>query len=108
LALRILFDYMARHSRFPQSARQIEDGIRADRFYTQYASNVLKQKKHTKGIPRSYVRVYIQRLRFAIEKAFNEAGLLFDSRALLLSEETVANEVGYRLKAVFESIHIEI
>src|ERR1035441_9704188 len=38
LALRILFDYLARHSRFPQSASQIAAGVRADRFSAQHAA----------------------------------------------------------------------
>jgi hypothetical protein len=105
LALRILFDYLARHSRLPQSAAQIEAGIRADRFYTQHTATVMRNEKFTRNIPRSYVRVYIERLRLALEIAFQEAGLPMSSSAVLLSQETVMNEVGYRLKASFEWVH---
>jgi hypothetical protein len=107
LALRILFDYMARHSRFPQSASQIEAGVRADRFSARHASAVMERGKPTRSIPRSCVKVYIERLRSALEIAFREAGLLMDPHAVLLSQETVMNEVGYRLKASFEWLHID-
>jgi hypothetical protein len=106
LALRLLFDYLARHSWLPQSAAQIEAGIRADRFYSQHARTAMGKEKFTRSIPRSCVRVYIERLRSALENAFREAGLLTDAHYVLLSQETVMNEVGYRLKANFEWIHI--
>jgi hypothetical protein len=107
LALRILFDYLARHSRLPQSAAQIEAGIRADRFYSQHTATVMGKDKFTRRIPRSCVRVYIERLRSAIGNAFMEAGLLMDAHAVVVAEETVMNEVGYRLKAKFEWTHTE-
>jgi hypothetical protein len=108
LALRLLFDYLARLSHLPQSATQIEAGIRAERFYTQHASAVMGNGKFTRSIPRSYVRVYIERLSSALENVLGEAGLLTDPRAVLLSERTVMNEVGYRLKASFEWVHIDV
>jgi hypothetical protein len=108
LALRLLFDYLARHSRLPQSAAQIEAGIRADRFYSQHTTTVMGKEKFTRSIPRSYVRVYTERLRSAIENAFNEAGLQMDVHGVLLSQETVMNEIGYRLKASFEWTHIDV
>jgi hypothetical protein len=104
-ALRILFDYLARHSRLPQSAAQIEAGIRADGFYSQQAATVMRNERITRGISRSYVRVYIERLRLALEKTFAEAGLLIDPGDVVRSEETVMNEVGYRLKASLEWVH---
>jgi fructose-1,6-bisphosphatase len=107
LGLRILFDYLARHSRLPQSAAQIEAGIRADNFYAQHGAAVLGHRRYSCNIPRSYVRVYAERLREAIEKVFREAGLSMDPHTVLLSEETVMNEVGYRIKASFEWMHID-
>jgi hypothetical protein len=106
LSLRILFDYLARHSGLPQSAAQIESGIRADRFYTQHATTVMGKDKFTRSIPRSCVRVYIERLRSALENVFLEAGLLVDAHAVVVAEETVMNEVGYRLRATFDWVHI--
>jgi hypothetical protein len=107
LALRLLFDYLARHSRLPQSAAQIEAGIRADRFYTQHTTIVMGKEKFTRSIPRSCVRVYIERLRSALEDVFSEAGLLIDVHAVVVAEETVTNEVGYRLKANYEWVHVD-
>jgi hypothetical protein len=108
LALRILFDYLARHSHLPQSATQIEAGIRADRFYTQHVANVMAHGLFTRSISRSYIRVYIERLQVALQNAFREAGLLMDAHAVLLTQETVMNEVGYRLKASFEWVHVDV
>jgi hypothetical protein len=108
LALRILFDYLAHHSHLPQSATQIEAGIRASRFYAEHASNVMGHTTFTRSIPRSYVRVYIERLRTALEMAFQEAGLSVDPQTVLLKQETVMNEVGHRLRANFEWVHIII
>ena len=41
---------------------------------------------------------YVKRLREALTFAFREAGLNFDARRVVVSEPTVSNEVGYRLK----------
>jgi hypothetical protein len=62
--------------------------------------------KFTRSIPRSCVRVYIERLRSALENVFLEAGLLVDAHAVVVAEETVMNEVGYRLRATFDWVHI--
>ena len=108
LALRLLFDYLARHSHLPQSASQIEAGIRADHFYMQHGATVMGTDKFTRSIPRSYVRVYVERLRLALENSFREAGGLMDAGAVILSQVTVMNEVGYRLKASIEWRHIDV
>jgi hypothetical protein len=105
LPLRVLFDYLARHSRFPQSAAQIEAGVRSDPFSMQLASNVMQFDRTFRTIPRSYVRVYIQRMRAAMDTAFSGAQLAIDSASVLLSERTVMNEVGYRLKAPVDFLH---
>lgn len=107
LALRLLFDYLARHPHFPQSAAQIEAGIRADSFYSQHTATVMGKDKFTRSIPRSYVRVYIERLRSALKDVFLESCLLIDARAVVVAEETVMNDVGYRLKANFEWVHVD-
>jgi hypothetical protein len=108
LALRILFDYLARHSRFPQSASQIEAGVRADCFSAQHAAAVMGRSKLTRSIPRSCVRVYIKRLRSALDSVFLEASLVMDAHTVLLSRETVMNEVGHRLMAEFEWMHLNV
>jgi hypothetical protein len=90
LALRILFDYLARHSRFAQSARQIEFGIRADDFYKDHAKNANGRSPLTRRITRSAIRVYIERLRKALRFAFQEAGVNIDpSRVLIVLMVTV-------------------
>lgn len=66
LALRILFDYLARRSRVSQSAGQIELGIRADDFYRRHAANGTGRRAITRGMARSFVRQYARRLRQAL------------------------------------------
>jgi hypothetical protein len=55
-------------------------------------------------ISRSAVREYIKRLRLALELTFKEAALNIDYYEIV-SEQTVMNEVGYRLKATAEWRH---
>lgn len=106
LSLRILFDYLARHSRLPQSAAQIEAGIRADPFSMQHAANAMRCGQLTRKLPRSYVRVYIERMRVALERAFSRAKLPLDTGHVLFSERTVMNEAGYQLRATFSWTHL--
>jgi hypothetical protein len=84
--LSMLFDFLARHNRLAQTARQIERGA---------------------GIPRRYVRIYMERIRAAIAKALREAGLDIQLDAVLASEDTATNETGYRLRGTFEWLHIK-
>lgn len=105
LALRILFDYLTRRSRFPQSASQIEAGIRSDPFYTRHAANASGSSRFIRTIPRSFVRVYIARLRAAITIALREASLPMKPDAVLASHETVMNEIGYHLSATVVWLH---
>jgi hypothetical protein len=108
LAQRILFDYLARHSRLAQSARQIELGIRADDFYTYHAENAGGHAALTRRIPRSAIKVHIRRLRDALSWVFREAGMGIDSGKVLTVQETVGNEVGYRLKASCHWMHFAL
>jgi hypothetical protein len=108
LALRMLFDYLARHSRLPQSARQIELGIRADDFYKRHAANATGRTVLARGIPRSFVRVYVKRLHQTFSLAFQEAGTRIDPGRVLISQKTVGNEVGYQLKASCDWVHLDL
>ena len=108
LALRILFDYLARHSRVPQSAGQIQLGIRADDFYRRHAANGTGRRAVTRGMTRSAMRVYADRLQEALHMAFREASLRVDPSTVLIELRTVGNEVGYRLKAHCEWVHLDL
>jgi hypothetical protein len=108
LALRLLFDYLARHSHLSQSATQIEAGIRADRFYAEHAANVHGSAKQIRSIPRSYVRVYMDRLRSALQRALQEASLELCVDRVLISQATVMNEATYRIKACIEWVHLDL
>jgi hypothetical protein len=108
LALRILFDYLARHSRVPQSARQIELGVRADDFYRRHAANGTGRRAVTRSMARSFVRQYARRLRLALELAFEGANLRIDSHDVLIEKKTVGNEVGYQLRANVDWVHLDL
>jgi hypothetical protein len=108
LALRILFDYLARYPRVLQSAGQIERGVRADDFYRRHAANGNGGRAVTRDMSRSFVRVYAKRLHEALDLAFQEANLHFDPRTVLVELKTVGNEVGYKLKANCEWVHTDL
>lgn len=95
-----LFDFMARHNRLAQTARQIENGIRP-----QGPSEGRPKHVRMSSIPRRYVRVYVDRIRAALGLAFRNAGLEVSPDTVLLSEETALNEAGYRLRGTFEWLH---
>jgi hypothetical protein len=107
LALRMLIDYLAQHSHFPQSASQIEAGMRTDPFYMNHGTNATFHNGLKRRISRSAIREYIKRLRLAFGLAFAEAGQALDPRQVIVSEPTVTNEIGYHLKATVEWFHAE-
>lgn len=108
LAVRILTDYLARHRHIPQSASQIEAGIRSDPFYTKHGSTVRASTRQTRMICRSLLKVYVPRFRNALENASIDAGLVLDPDLVLISEPTDGNEVLYRLKARVDWHHIPL
>jgi len=108
LTQRILFDFLAHHSRLAQSARQIELGIRADDFYNLHAKNANRRTVLTRKIPRSSIKVHIRRLHQALGLVFQESGLSMDPGKVLIIQGTVGNEVGYRLKATCSWIHFDL
>ena len=108
LTQRILFDFIARHSRLAQSARQIELGIRADDFYKLHATNAHGRATVARRIPRSSIKEHIRRLHHALELVFQEAGIGIDPHRVLVVQDTVGNEVGYKLKATCSWTHIDL
>jgi hypothetical protein len=106
LALRILFDYLAKQRR-PLSAAQIVAGLRADPFYFQHGANVQGTAKLRRRFSYGAVKENVKRLRKALQAAFDEAGLKFDAFEVLVSESTETNEVRYRLKASIGWIHLD-
>jgi hypothetical protein len=106
-ALILLFDYLARHSHLAQTASQIVAGMRVDPFYQRHATNAVPHAPQSRKISRSSMKVYIERLRAALGRTFREAQIPLDPYAVLVSEETSSNQVGYRIKATFEWLHIE-
>ena len=107
LAQRLIFNFLARHSRLAQSARQIELGIRADEFYKHHAKNAAGRGAVTRRIPRSSIKVHVTRLRQALDVAFHEAGMSIDPSAVLVGQDTTGNEVCFRLKATCSWSHID-
>lgn len=96
-----LFDYIARHNNLAQTAKQIENGIRADGF-----SGLRRTAVSMRGIPRRYIRIYINRIRAALGLALRQAELEVSPHAVLVSTETATNETGYRLRGTFEWLRI--
>lgn len=107
LALRLVFDCLAKYSRYPQSASQIEACFRADPFYSLHGKNVANTGALRRRIARSAIKVYLQRIREALACAFREANLRLDPRDVLVSQETVMNEVGFRLRGTFQWVHVD-
>lgn len=99
-ALLGLFDYMALHNQISQTARQIESGTRPSR-----SPGVRRTALARSGIPRRYVRIYLDRICFALGIALQKAGIEIKPEAVLVSEETAMNEKGYRLRGTFEWLH---
>ena len=108
LTQRIIFDFLARHSRVAQSARQIELGIRADDFYKLHAKNAGGRALITRRIPRSSIKEHMRRLHQALGMVFQEAGLAIDPWSVLIVQGTVGNEVGFKLKATCSFSHIDL
>lgn len=106
LSLRILFDYMARHSHLSQNASQIAAGIRADPFYTRHASNSGMREAMTRRICRSYIRVYMPRLHKQLTKIFQKAGLLIEGRSVVRGQKEVVGSTAYALDANVVVMHI--
>jgi hypothetical protein len=92
-----MFDYLSQH-RLPQNAEQIVRGMR------QRGNNVNTRKTHM--ISRSSVKVYVERIRRALQAAFNEAQLRLDPYAVLKSEPTETNEIRYRLRADVQRVRV--
>jgi hypothetical protein len=99
-ALVKFFDYMARHNRLAQTARQIESATHA-----QWTSGASKSIEPGRRIPRRHVRVYVDRIRAVLGSILRKAGLEIRADAVLVSEETATNEVAYRLRGTFEWLH---
>jgi hypothetical protein len=108
LTQRIIFDFLARHSRLAQSARQIEMGIRTDDFYTHHGMNVSGRALLTRRIPRSSIKEHVKRLHRALGWAFQEAGMAINPRGVLIAQDTTGNEVVYRLKATSSVTHLDL
>jgi hypothetical protein len=107
LTLRLLFDFLAGYSHLPQSAAQISGAMHADPFYQKHGAYVRTGATLTRKISRSSVKEFIKRIRQALEQTFREANLAVDPRTVVVSERTVGNEVGYRLRATVEWIHVD-
>jgi hypothetical protein len=104
--LRLLFDFLARHTHLPQSATQIAAAMSTDPFYRRHGARA-SGPKLTRRIGRASVKELVKRIRQALAQAFREANMAVDAETVLLSDKTVSNEVGYRLKATVEVSHVD-
>jgi hypothetical protein len=108
LAQRIVFHYLASYCRVAQSARQIELGIRTNEFYLLHAMNATGRPVLTRKIPRSSITEHVRRLHKALGIVFREAGLGIDPWNVLIVQDTVGNEVGYKLRATCNQSYIDL
>ena len=60
-----------------------------------------------RSIPRTYTRVYMERLDSALTLVLKSAYLGMRSDRVLLTKRTVMNEAGYRLRGTFEFLPID-
>jgi hypothetical protein len=105
LALRMLFDYLARHRHLAQSASQIAVGMTADPFCQLHGANSGAKADLTKRVSRAAVKQQIMRLRVGLSGAFREGGLMLDPTRVIVSETTLTNEVRYRLRVAVSWQH---
>ena len=101
----ILFDYLARYRWLPQSATQIETGMRDDRFCARHAANTTMAGRKRRRVSRIAVKQYVKRIREALRMTLAEAGITLNPSDILVSEPTTTNEVRYRLRATFHWSH---
>jgi len=101
----IMFDYIARHRALPQTASQIESGLRRMLFYAKHGSRS-GRRRHRRFV-RTTVKEYVKRIRRAIAAALKKARVPMKSQTVLASRRTVGNEVGYQLKATITWVHTE-
>jgi hypothetical protein len=106
LALLLLFDHFGKHHWVAQSAAQIESAMRTDPFYLRHAAKSRTSRRLTRRMSRSAIKVYVARIREALQLAFDEAGVDLKSTDVLVSERTVSNAAMYRLHAKVRWIHV--
>jgi hypothetical protein len=106
LALLLLFDHLGKHRWVAQSAAQIESAMRHDPFYVRHAAKSRTSKKLTRRVSRAGIKVYVARIREALQLAFDEAGVDLKATDVLVSERTVSNVAMYRLHAKVRWIHL--
>lgn len=107
LAMLLVFDRLARHSHLPQLAVQIVRGIERDPFCQQHGRNASSHTRLVTKISLSELKVYFQRIKLALERAFRKAGIPVDPGAVLVKEETQSNRAAWRLKASVEWVHVD-
>jgi hypothetical protein len=97
LSLLFVLDSLARSRHIPRSATQIASSIRASEFYRKHGRNsgIASRRK----ISRSAVKVYVQRIRRALDIALREAGIGLAAEQVLVSKKTVSNQTLYQLHA---------
>jgi hypothetical protein len=106
LSLRLLVDFLGHHTHMAQSAAQIQAAMAVDPFYVRHGANATPRNAHLRrSLTRSSIRVYIARLRRALGQVFTTAGLSLNPCEVVLSQRTVSNETGYRIRGSFEWVH---
>ena len=100
-----LFDFLGRF-RMGQTASQIERGIRGDAFCMAQHLRARRLKRRNAQFHRTTIRAYVKRIRLALARVFNDAGLHLDPMRVMVSQSTVGNELAYSIRARIQWLHV--
>jgi hypothetical protein len=104
-SIREFLEYLCRTRQFPQSAGQIVSGIAGIKLATSEAKTPGKRIAGRK-IRRDAVKTYIARARMALDYGFEKLSIPLRSAQVLVSEQSVSNQVLYQLRASVEVVSI--
>ena len=107
LAGLMVLDILARKKPLILTARQIERIMVSDPFCLKIGTNVPLFHRDTAKPTRRSIKVYVQRIREQLQKAFRRAGLSIHPKDVLVSEAAdLANVVTYRIAIPCEFSHL--
>lgn len=103
----VVADLLARQRPMLLAASQIEHLLASDPFCIRLGANAPSAPRRVVRLTRRSVKVYIQRLRSQLGKAFKAAGLATRSEDILVSETTeLSNVKTYRFAIPCEFVHL--
>jgi hypothetical protein len=101
----LLFEALARNSRFTLNASQLAAYMQAEQFFRSHARN-RGGSAFRRGISRKVIGVHVQRIRHAIDEVLASASIPSSGANILITERT-AGPLGYRLRASSVTLHVD-